>query len=165
MPEIRRQATLFLRRVPAIETIRRTLNPRQAELISAHVTLCREDEVTNWDTLAERLKDVHFSVKLEFGSPIRDGNLVFLPGVDIEESFFDLRQKLLLSGSLRDHKPHLTLIHPRNGLCTDDSWATIQTSIEPFAYTFNEVSFIIQKDGGVWQTIRNFPLKREIFDS
>ena len=49
MPEIRRQATLFLRHRESVESIRRQFNPAQAELISAHVTLCREDEVEDAD--------------------------------------------------------------------------------------------------------------------
>ncbi|MGB7201168.1 MAG: 2'-5' RNA ligase family protein [Pyrinomonadaceae bacterium] len=158
MPETRRQATLFVRHVPAVESIRRTFNPKQAELISAHVTLCREDEVKDWDLLAAKLEKVTFAVTLEFGSPVRDGDLVFLPGIDIDGTFRDLRTYLLGTDPVRDHEPHITLIHPRNGRCTDDIWEAIRTGIKPFTYTFHEVSFILQQGGGLWQTLQDFPL-------
>lgn len=44
---VRRQATLYLPSPcsVAVEAVRSRYNPVQAELIAAHVTLCREDEV------------------------------------------------------------------------------------------------------------------------
>lgn len=158
MPEIRRQATLFLCGVPAIEDIRRTYNPIQSALISAHVTLCREDEVNDWDRLAAHLESWRPTITLEFDRPERDANLVFLPGNDALGAFKTLRQYLLESEKIRDHKPHITLIHPRNGECTDAIWESIKTKIEPFTYTFRHVSFILQQDGGEWQTLQDFPL-------
>lgn len=158
MPKTRRQATLFLD-VPLIESIRQQFNPCQAELISAHVTLCREDEVEDWAELETRISDLPSAVNLEFGVPVRDSDLVYMPGFDKDGSFRSLRKHLLNSDRVRDHEPHVTLIHPRNGRCTDDAWETIGRRIEPFAYTFHEVSFILQLDGGVWQTIDAFPLK------
>ncbi len=158
MPDTRRQATLFLD-LPLIESIRQEFNPRQAELISAHVTLCREDEVEDWVALEERMRDLPSAVTLEFGFPVRDGDLVYLPGIDKDGSFRSLRKYLLNSDRVRDHKPHVTLIHPRNGKCTDNIWETLRSRIEPFTYTFHELSFILQQDGGVWQTARTFPLK------
>lgn len=158
MPETRRQATLFLRHASAIESLRHRFNPKQAELIAAHVTLCRENEVSNWDELAARLEQATFPVALHFGSPVRDGDLVLLPGIDTDGTFRDLRKHLLGPGLVRDHKPHITLIHPRNGRCTDDIWETICASTKPFAYTFHEVSFILQQDNGPWQTLQDFPL-------
>ena len=159
MPDIRRQATLFLRNVPTIEASRQTFNPKQAGLISAHVTLCREDEVRDWDRVAARLKSRPPVVTLEFGLPNRDRDLVFIPGNDKSGSFRFLREYLLETKQVRDHKPHITLIHPRNGECSDTAWETLRTKIKPFEYTFNEVSFILQKDGGAWQILQTFSLK------
>lgn len=156
MPETRRQATFFLRHALAIEKIRRTFNPKQAELIAAHVTRCREDEIADWDAVEARLDKVPYPVTLGFGLPVRNGDLVFMPGIDTDGSFRAFRQYLLDAHPVRDHKPHITLIHPRNGKCTDHIWETIRTGIEPFTYTFHEVSIILQQDGGVWQTLRNF---------
>lgn len=159
MAEFRRQATLFLSHVPAIEHLRRTFDPRQSALIAAHVTLCREDEVVSWDLVRSRLESVPSAVTLSFGEPVRDGHLVLLPGIDRDGSFRDLRRFLLDCGEVRDHEPHITLIHPRNAECDDAAWETIRADIKSFSYTFREASLIIQQDGGVWRTLENFPLK------
>lgn len=159
MPEIRRQATLFLQQKPEIEAIRSKFNPRQAELIAAHVTLCREDEVKDWDKLADRLEGLPSRVTLQFTCPVREGNLVIMPAIDSDGSFIALREHLLSPDPVRDHSPHLTLIHPRNGTCTDNIWDTIRYSIKPFDYTFNQVSLIFQQNGEIWQTLRTFLLK------
>lgn len=156
LPALRRQATLFLKDRPDIERIRKHFNSVQAALISAHVTLLREDEVIDWDEVAARTGEIRKAVTLKIGQPRRDGHLVFLPCEDIEESFRDLRIHLQKSRDIRDHKPHITLIHPRNAACSDETWDEIRESIEPFTYTFREVSFILQEKGGVWKTIRTF---------
>ncbi|NOT47024.1 MAG: hypothetical protein HOP17_04660 [Acidobacteria bacterium] len=156
LPSLRRQATLFLKDRPDIEHIRKHFNPVQAALISAHVTLLREDEVIDWDEVTARTGEIKKAVTLKIGQPQRYGDLVFLPCDDIEGSFRDIRINLLKSRDIRDHKPHITLIHPRNAACSDKIWNEIRGSIEPFTYTFREVSFILQENGGVWKTIRTF---------
>ena len=159
MPAIRRQATLFLRDASAIDRLRRAFNPRQAALIASHVTLCREDEVGDWDQVRERMARVPSPVTLSFGPPVREGDLVYLPGKDEDGSFCSLRQYLLDTVEPRDHKPHITIVHPRNAVCSDEAWEAIQQAVEPFVYTFREVSFILQQDGGIWNVLQNFPLK------
>ena len=57
----RRQASLFLSDQFQIESLRLRYNPIQARLIPAHVTLCREDEVTDWDLVRARLARVSAS--------------------------------------------------------------------------------------------------------
>lgn len=163
MPDTRRQATLFLSNATQIEHFRRRFSPYQARLISAHVTLCREDEVENWVVIRARLDALPREVTLEFGPPRRDGDLVYLPGNDINGDFRVLRSFLLAgqSDQVRDHAPHITLIHPRNGKCTDEIWTEIETEIKPFVYTFSEASIILQSNGGVWETLQSFPLAKQ----
>lgn len=50
-PAIRRQLTLFVPepRRAHLDALRQTLDPVQASLIGAHVTLCREDEIQDLD--------------------------------------------------------------------------------------------------------------------
>ncbi|PWT70618.1 MAG: hypothetical protein C5B59_19610 [Bacteroidetes bacterium] len=45
----RRQLSLFLKKNEAseFESIRKTFNPDQFQLIACHVTVCREDEIEN----------------------------------------------------------------------------------------------------------------------
>ena len=161
MKDSRRQATLFLQRPSWVNKIRLELNPAQAKLIDAHVTLCREDEVSDWEELGRRLLDLRpQAVTLEFGPPHRDGDLVYIPSVGSTKEFDDLRGILLGTASSipRKHNPHITLIHPRNGSCSDADFASIISAFEPFSYTFDEVAFIQQENGGIWETVRTFPL-------
>ncbi|MCU0717715.1 MAG: 2'-5' RNA ligase family protein, partial [Pirellula sp.] len=115
----RRQASLFLVDQFQIEAVRSRYNPIQARLIPAHVTLCREDEVCDWETLRSKLESLRpFEITLTFGIPVREGNFVYLPVVDGLDLYQDFRRRVL-SKDARIQMPHLTLIHPRNGVCTD----------------------------------------------
>ena len=76
----RRQATLYLPlpNSDRVESLRSQFNRDQFELIRAHVTLCREDEVSDWGELASRLLDLgrieveleHETVQLALGKRI-----------------------------------------------------------------------------------------------
>lgn len=150
---IRRQVTLFLPNATDIETIRARYNPGQAKLISAHVTLCREDEVSDWISFAKRLAEQPLlSLVLTFGTPVREGDFVYLPVLHGSDSFQQLRRELL-GGEPRIQTPHVTLIHPRNGKCTDAIYEDIVQHISPRTVTFQRISMIEQMDGGVWQII------------
>lgn len=151
---MRRQASLYLTGFPEIESLRRAFNPVQARLIPAHVTLCREDEVDDWEAVLKRVAAMGpIAVTLHFGRPVRDENLVLLPVVGSTDSFDRLRFELLATaGSApRKHSPHITLIHPRNGVCSDAIFKDITTRTAPFTATFREISLIEQRDGGVWK--------------
>ncbi|MEM0925647.1 MAG: 2'-5' RNA ligase family protein [Planctomycetota bacterium] len=155
--DIRHQASLYLSDAGAIETLRQRFNPRQAELIPAHVTLCREDEVGDWDLLRARASDLcPFELRLEFGAAIRDRDLVYLPVVSGEAEFRELRADLLGTRP-RDHDPHITLIHPRNGRCTDRDFREISRLAEPFGHVFRSIRVIEQRDGGKWRTLFQTP--------
>lgn len=152
----RRQATLFLNEPGFVETIRRRFNPEQAKLIAAHVTLCREDEVSDWEELARRLCELKpKAVTLNFRELRRSGDLVTLACVETAD--FDRLRHVLLNAP-RKHDPHITLIHPRKGTCSDVTFNAITSEFQPFTHTFNEVSFIEQVDGGVWTVLDTFPL-------
>lgn len=158
---MRRQATLFLRAPKWINEIRRELNPVQANLISPHVTLCREDEVSDWGELARRLCELPTKpFTLDFGHPYRKQDLVYLPCTGSTKDFDILRDTLLNSSAVmaRQHHPHLTLVHPRNGFCSDRDFESIVSASVPFSYTFDEVTFIRQVNGGVWETLEVYKL-------
>lgn len=155
----RRQATLFLTGVPLIDRIRSRFDPIQSGLIASHVTLIREDEVEDWDVLAERASTIKIpEVTLRFGAPALEDGLLFLPCVGNTAPFDRLRKVLLDSPAVRKHSPHITLIHPRNGRCTDESFKEIVGLVEPFEHTFRKVAFIQQQNGGAWRNIATFPL-------
>lgn len=155
----RRQATLFLYGCEHIETIRNQYNPVQAALIHPHVTLCREDEVVNWDCLkckAERA--CPFELNVQFGKPVREGDLVYLPMTENALAFDKLRHELLTEDGLapRQHVAHLTLIHPRNGRCTDELFDDLWMMLQPFEATFSEIALIEQSDGGPWNCFARY---------
>ncbi|MDX2217475.1 MAG: 2'-5' RNA ligase family protein [Burkholderiales bacterium] len=153
----RRQASLYLpdgddRR--RIEILRRRFNPAQAALIPAHVTLCREGEVADWEVLAARARDLRpIFVSLRFGPPVREGNLVFLPATGPVAQFDDLRAALLAGDRTpRRETPHITLVHPRNGTCNDEAFRAIRADFVPFTAVFTTIMLIEQRNGGVWRT-------------
>ena len=90
----------------------------------------------------------------------RDGDLVYIPCAGSTRAFDNLRGMLLgtYPAIPRKHIPHITLIHPRNGSCSDGDFASVISVSEPFSYTFEEVAFIQQEDGGIWETVETFQL-------
>jgi 2'-5' RNA ligase len=155
---IRRQASLYLNGFPTIDLLRHQFNPDQARLIPSHVTLVREDEVEDWSEFSSRVHSVMpLELIIDFGAPIRKGNLVYIPAVGSTLPFDRLRKSLLESDSRgtkkpepRQHDPHITLIHPRNGICSDHVFEQILQSVFPFSAVFREISLIEQIDGGPW---------------
>jgi 2'-5' RNA ligase len=157
----RRQATLYLPPPYSghVESLRSRFNPVQLRLIRAHVTLCREDEVRDWEELASRLIDLgQIEVALTFGKPHRDRDLVYLPAIGSTASFDALRSSLLatMDSLPRKHNPHITLIHPRNGTCSDPIFEEIASRCDPFSVTFRTVTLIEQVDGGPWNDMAAF---------
>lgn len=153
----RRQATLFLPPSSAenVEAIRASFNPVQASLIRAHVTLCREDEVTDWEQFKSQMSLVRpLSLQLTFSHLVREGDLVYA-GVEDSHKFHELRNQVLSAkpGTTRKHDPHLTLVHPRNGKCSDDTYAKLQTQFKPFTANLDTITIIEQVDGGIWQEV------------
>ncbi len=162
----RTQLTLF---VPenvsaAIEAIRCHYNPVQHNLIAAHVTLCREDELTDMAKVLHNLEQLNFpSVSIRFGKPERfdEGKGVLLPCLEEDTLFQELRKAVLKVAieKPRNHQPHLTLMHPRNSLCTDELFFEISNLELPDYIQFNKISLIEQKHGNAWTIIRAWELK------
>lgn len=162
----RQQLTLFVDKNDAgeIESIRKKFNPEQQQLISSHVTLCREDEIEHIEKVLDNLQKLNAStIIIHFGKAIRfdNGKGVLLPASGDNEQFDRLRLKILtgLDIKVRRHEPHITLMHPRNSTCTDEIFKTIQLMNLPTSLSFDVVSLIEQVDGGQWQLIKEFPLK------
>lgn len=163
---LRRQITLF---VPdpersRLDAIRAQFNPAQAALIAAHVTLCRDDEVLEWSTLQERAKRMSaFELSLRFGAPAREGNLVYLPVVGSTDSFDKLRSQLLEDEDCREQEPHITLVHPRNGTCSNASFRAMQAQLgEALTIKFCALTFIEKVGEEPWRSIQTFPNTRSV---
>jgi hypothetical protein len=155
----RTQLTLFV--PPAhgalLERHRRVLDPIQAGLIAAHVTLCREDEIAHLDDEVLRQRISRWSestIKLAFGPPRRfDGHGILLPCIEGIEAFDRLRWYLLHDPGARTHQAHLTLAHPRNpraGGNTEEAFLQLPASLE---VAFDTVARIEQDPGMPWRTV------------
>lgn len=117
---VRRQLTLFLPAPigPALDALRAGLDPVQAGLIAAHITLCREDELAglDWPALQARLLTwPGGALSLSFGTAERfHGHGLLLPCLHGQTAFQALRCWVLQDEHARQHAAHLTLAHPRN---------------------------------------------------
>jgi len=165
MAEIRTQLTLFLdeRDSAGIEKLREELNPAQSRLIKAHVTLCREHELTDLDRVRHNLRTRELcSIALDLGRPERfsQGKGVRLPAVGDTRAFHDLRRAVLFSAlpQLGTLEPHLTLMHPRSSTCTDALFEAIENTALPHRLTFRRISLIEQIDGSPWEILDAFQL-------
>lgn len=158
----RRQLSLFVPVAEGVqlESVRHELDPVQSELIPAHVTLCREDEIGQLSAseIQARLQGCGAKpLTLSFGPPmIFRGHGVLLPCVAGESEFHELRAHLLGTTAIR--RPHITLAHPRNPRSA--KWALPETVALPqtLSYTFVEIASIEQVGGAAWRVIREFRL-------
>lgn len=162
MTDKRKQLTLFVPETFSgrIELVRSQFNPLQHQLIAAHVTLCREDEITDIETVIRNLKRQNLEhLSIHFGKVIRfsEGKGVLLPAINSDQSFKKLRQQIIESP--RNHEAHITLMHPRNSTCTDEIFSQIENYEFPETITFNEICLIEQEIGKVWKILERFPLQ------
>ena len=154
---LRQQLTLFLPAPtgPALDAVRAVLDPVQAGLIAAHVTLCREDELQRWSwpALQARLQTWPGGpLQLHFGAPQRfDGHGLLLPCVQGQSDFQALRCWVLQDAVARSQSAHVTLAHPRNPRApanTDQALLELPTALR---VSFGVVSWIEQTPGCPWQ--------------
>ncbi len=146
----------------SLEALRRLLDPIQANLIPAHVTLCREDELAHLPPgeLEARLASPKAQpVTLHFGRPVAfDGHGILLPCIAGADDFQALREHLLGS-TARRHAPHLTLAHPRNPKSANNHLAHAESLPTPLSFTFAIVRHIEQTASSPWRVLREFPLQ------
>jgi len=164
---LRRQLTMFIPYPDAsvIEQVRQQYNPAQAALISAHVTLCREDELLDINQVRHNLQHIRQApITIHFGSPERfsDDKGALLPALNPFISFQELRASVLEKGveDLRQHQPHITLMHSRNSVCSNKLFAQILLADFPQQITFDNLSLIEQKDQQPWRVLETYQLKQ-----
>lgn len=166
MVETRRQLTLFLneQESDAIESIRQRFNPVQYQLINSHITLCREDEITDWAAVQQNLETLPVAAFTLATSPAERfsaGKGVYIPIKDETQQFQRLREVVLhqVMAMPRAHEPHITLMHPRNSTCTDAIFAALQAMPIPSTLSITHISVIEQEIGKAWQTLADYPLQ------
>jgi hypothetical protein len=152
----RQQLTLFVSGAASavIEPIRQTLDPVQYRLIPAHVTLCREDELTAHDTSFEVLTTFsrYAPLILQFGPPeLFDGHGVRLPCIAGESHFHELRAAILGAHNIRMPHAHLTLAHPRNPRAPGNTPSAYASLVEPLTITLSRLALIEQVEQNPWR--------------
>jgi 2'-5' RNA ligase len=159
------QLTLFVPNEDAIviEKIRGQFNPVQQQLIKAHITLCREDELIAVETVLKNIQSLAIkTITLGFGTPIRfdDGKGILLPATEGLDNFHTLRIQVLqgIIEQPRVQAPHITLLHPRNATCTDAIFEQILETEFPSKIKFSNISLIEQIDGKEWNVLKEFNL-------
>lgn len=155
----RRQLTLFVAEPEQARwnALRAILDPVQAALIAAHVTLCREDEIGQLDPSAifRRVRSwPHGPITLQFDRPTRfGGHGVLLPCRHGAAQFQRLRQWLLQDQSAREHGAHLTLAHPRNPKSANNTDAALASCPENLELQFASVALIEQLHQQPWRVL------------
>ncbi len=162
----RQQLTLFLDKNQSadIEEIRKKYNPIQHELIYSHITLCREDELLDLTIIRNNLQNLKFEpFELHFGQPKRfsDGKGVLLPVLGKVELFQFLRKNILkgVIENPKEHTPHLTLMHPRNSICTDAIFQEIKKTSFLTHHVCQKISLIQEFNMGKWEVLEEFDIK------
>jgi len=166
MNQKRIQLTLFVdeEHSTVIEKVRCEFNPVQYDLIKSHVTLCREDELEKIDKVMRNLIGLnHGPITIEFGNLVRfsEGKGLMIPAFGDNEPFQKLRTNILkgIIENPRKLEPHITLMHPRNSICTDAIFEHVKAHELPHKIEFNKISLIEQAMGKQWHILEEFELK------
>ena len=145
-----------------LEALRRLLDPIQAHLIPAHVTLCREHELANLApaVIRSRLAAAEARhITLRFGRPESfHEHGILLPCIEGEAEFQELRWWLLGSREVRRQVPHITLAHPRNPRSPGNSLFTAGFLEGNLIITFACVRRIQQEGSEPWQVLEQYAL-------
>lgn len=162
---VRHQLTLFLPELPValVEPVRRVVDPVQASLIPAHVTLVREDEIpeTCWQELCRNLQSPDYSLILTFGQPERSvDHGILMPCKDGQTEFQRLRTRMFEHLADRLLCAHLTLAHPRNPQAPGNTLENTGALKNGITVRFEEVALIRQVGSDPWEVLQKVPLCR-----
>ena len=158
--------TLFLPESDSsgIEKCREKFNIEQFKLIRSHITLCREHEIDQLEKVKHNLENLRFnSFDLELGRPIRfSGDKgVLIPVIGNDELFQNIRTHILsgIIETLENHRPHITIMHPRNSTCTGEIFDKIRNLTFPTKLRFDKISLIEQTLGEKWNVLEEYKLE------
>lgn len=159
---VRRQLSLFANPedAAAIERLRQHVDPVQFALIPAHVTLCREEDLSDLDEaqLHQRIQGARM-LTLGFGAPEPfSTHGLLLPCIEGEDAFQALRTRVLGGRSERHQSPHITLAHPRNPKAAGNSLQSASALGAGLRCRFDRLNLIEQIAGQAWQILRQWSL-------
>lgn len=162
MNKTRRQLSMYVPSDSAkeIEKVRKVVDPIQSNLIPAHITLCREDELCELSQIKDRLNKIEFEpLTLSFGKvEVFSGHGLLLNCVKGEDKFRLMREYLLGSKNIRNQTPHITLAHPRNPKSIGNSLSNAATLPEIIKITFPTIYLIEQELDKPWCLLEQFEL-------
>jgi 2'-5' RNA ligase len=160
MHEIRKQLSMYVPNDAAkeIEAVRKVVDPIQSNLIPAHITLCREDELHEFSTA--RLAHIPLKpITLRFGKPeIFSVHGLLLNCIDGEDEFRLLREYLLASKNIKNQRPHITLAHPRNPKSDGNLLSNTSPLPEMIEITFPTIYLIEQVLSEPWRVLETYAL-------
>lgn len=166
MMKKRIQLTLFINENESgsIEKIRKKFNPEQYQLIKSHATLCRENELESIDVIIQTLMNFnHPPIIINFGNieKFSDGKGVFLSAIGDNKPFHELRNNILKNviKNPENNEPHITLMHPRNSVCTNEIFEEIDKIKMPDQLEFRTICLIEQEEEKKWKILQEFELK------
>ncbi|MCC6929446.1 MAG: 2'-5' RNA ligase family protein [Gemmatimonadaceae bacterium] len=164
MTHVRHQLSLFLPPgdfATQVERVRHAVDPVQSALIAAHVTLCREDELSDAHAAERRIaNEKPEPIALRFGRvEAFHGHGLLLPCTDGQDEFHRLRQRILGRTDIRTQEPHITLAHPRNPRAPGNSLAVASALAEGVVVVFSSIRLIRQDGAAPWQTLRAYDLR------
>ena len=142
----RTQLSLFVSgpSLDRLERIRKLVDPTQAALIPAHVTLCRDEEVQllSPSLIGSRLETqppilIEFDIVKQVG-----GHGLILRSTDSHDGFKRLRRRVLGPDSKRSDA-HITLAHPRNPRAKGNTLDAVDIAL-PISVSFDKAVLIVQ---------------------
>ncbi|MFZ6770032.1 2'-5' RNA ligase family protein [Undibacterium sp. Di26W] len=167
MATTRQQLSMFVPAlVPALaavelERVRSIVDPVQSSLIPAHITLCREDEISDFPPIRQRLQHLVLPpITLTFGvAEVFSGHGLILHCIEGEPAFLQLREYILASSNIKTQRPHLTLAHPRNPKAPGNSLAATACLPNPLQISFTSICLIEQEGSGPWRVLERYALR------
>lgn len=166
MQKVRHQITLFLPEAASqlVEPVRAVVDPVQASLIRAHVTLVRDDELPQIspETFTARLDlpiDQRSPLELTFAgpSPSVDHGILMHCASELTE-FQALRCRLFPELNSKSMKAHITLAHPRNPKAAGNKPQNLRPLANGLTIKFRQLALIQQTDGQPWVTLKTVDL-------
>jgi 2'-5' RNA ligase len=164
----RRQLTLFLS-MPGkgiVDQVRQRADPVQFAKIPAHITLCYDDEIQDWDYVTACLEafateDIRFSFTVDGARVFEaEGKGIYLHITD-QSGFYDLARSRLLATSSsvrRQVRPHLTLLHPRHARDSTDGWTLVDSIDFPERLSIQQIS-LIELRASKWTVVHTYGKK------
>jgi 2'-5' RNA ligase len=149
------QATLLLRDLPSVESLRAELDPRMAALIPAHVTVVYDDEAPDPDLLADGLRDAGreappIELRLATVAAFEPPDEGLYVATKASDGLARLRVAVLRPPFMVTRSgfwPHVTVLNPRSVEACEEDWRSLIGREVGVSVTVSEVALVEFRDG------------------